>query len=650
MPEDLTAGVASSVGGSATLVALRDDPLAPAMTVRGATDPTLVGTPIASSNGALNRVCFAGAPAFSTPAECEAELAPSLQKHGIRVLVAPIATTANTWGAVAVVQRRGSLFPDDDLRVLAQLGRYAGTALDHARLVQEARDRERRTADRRLREAESRMSLMLDSIKDYAMFIMDDGGKVVTWHPGAEHVFGYTSAEMRDEPAGPLFEVSAEKFAVWLKDARELGISESETTCRRKDGGKFSGATIIRPLADHGEGLSGFVAVTRDVTERRELETRLRQSQKMEAIGQLAGGIAHDFNNNLTAIMGFAEVLKMELRDDARGLDRVNDIVTAGQRAAGLTRQLLQFSRRQLFKMTPVNMARVVSDMLPTLQRVLGAHVDIQHDLPAGLPPVMADRTQLEQIIFNLGANAGDAMPTGGQLSIRVSSVWLDESTAGEPVDVGTHIQLEFADTGVGMDETTQARIFEPFFTTKDMGRGTGLGLATVYGIVKQMGGVIRVASQPGMGATFRLYFPAARLPEAPSMPGEPPALAGGTETLLVVEDDASVRAFLTEVLQKQGYRVIAAENRLTALIRAQAHPGAIDLVVTDVVMPGGSGPELVRELADFRPGVPALYISGYADAVMAQHGGFPKASHFLQKPFSAADLLARIRLILTSS
>ena len=647
VPEDLTRGVRTSIGGSATVVALRETPAASDLVIKGATDSRLLDLHVAATSGGAMHAALAGSAKFSTPDRCEPEVASRLARHGIRVLVAPIASPSQAWGVVLVVQRRGSLFPDDDLRLLAQLGRYAGTALDHAHLVADARERERRAADRRLREAESRMSLMLDSIKDYAMYVLDDHGRVVNWHIGAEHVFGYDAREMLDEPAAPLYDVERATFDSWLMEARALGFVEAETMCCKKDGGKFVGATVIRPLADDGEGLSGFVGVTRDVTERRELELRLRQSQKMEAIGQLAGGIAHDFNNMLTAIIGYGEFLKMELAHDEQSLDRVNEILTAAQRAAGLTRSLLAFSRRQLLQPLPLNLGRVISEMLPMLRQVIGAHVVVVDDLAAELPTVLGDRSQIEQIVVNLSVNARDAMPSGGRLTLRLSRTWLDESTVGELVEPGLHVLLEVADTGVGMDEATQARIFEPFFTTKEFGRGTGLGLSTVYGIVKQMGGFLRLASQPGQGTTFRLYFPAARTAQPPAVAKPPSRLSTGSGTLLVVEDEASIRGFLEQALRAQGYTVIAAENQAAALARAQAHSGPIDLVVADVVMPGGTGPELVRALGEIRPGVPALYISGYADAVMQTEGGFPKAAHFLQKPFSAADLLARIRQIL---
>jgi PAS domain S-box-containing protein len=646
-PDDLFHAVAGSVGNAAVAVAARDSPLGGDGVVKAASEPALRGVRIGSGSGAVGVVLLRGVPAFSTPAECEPELASSLARLGTSVLIAPISTSTHTWGAVVVAQRRGSLFPDDDLRLIAQLGRAAGTALDHAHLVAEARERERRAADRRLREAESRMSLLLDSIKDYAMFILDDHGKVVSWQTGAEHVFGYSAEEMTDESVAPLFDAPTGALEGWLKDARELGLAEREGQCRRKDGGRFIGASMFRPLADSGEGLSGFVGVTRDVTEHRDLEARLRQSQKLEAIGQLAGGIAHDFNNMLTAIIGAAGFLELQFADDDVIRPRVADILGSAQRAAGLTRQLLAFSRRQAVQPMPVNVSRVVAETLPMLRQVIGPLVAVVEDLGSETTAVLGDRSQIEQIVVNLVVNARDAMPTGGQLTIRTATEWVDASVAGEVVVAGQHVVLEVSDTGIGMDTETQARIFEPFFTTKEFGRGTGLGLSTVYGIVKQMSGMLRVISQRGMGSTFRVFLPVARVREAASTSAVPAKPPRGSETVLVVEDEAAVRSFLVDALQQYGYRVLAAENKSSALAIVDAHTGSIDLVIADVVMPGGTGPELVRALAVIRPGIPALYISGYADAVLAQEGSFPKASHFLQKPFTAADLLTRIRQIL---
>jgi PAS domain S-box-containing protein len=647
--DDLSRAAAGASSNCAALVALQSSVSSPELVVRASTHPPLIGVRVHAGTRLLGRALRANQGVMGPTTDCEPPLADSLVRLGVQLLVAPIVAGTRTWGVVLVVQRRGSLFPEDDLQLLVQLGRYAGTALDHAQLVIEARERERKAADRRIREAESRMALLLDNIRDYALFVLDHRGHVVTWHPGAEHVFGYTAAEMIDEPAAGLYNRTEEEFLRLLDEARQLGRAEFEGPCRRRDGAKFTGTTIVRPLSGDDYELEGFVGVTRDVTTQRELEQQLRQSQKMEAIGRLAGGIAHDFNNLLTAILGYADWLMQDFEPGSLHHEQVQEIQNAAERAAGLTRQLLTFSRKQVLQHSPINMSRLAAELIPMLQRLIGEHITIVDRTASEIVAVTGDRSQLEQVIVNLAVNARDAMPAGGTLTIGTTRLWLDQAAAGSDLLPGPYALLEVIDTGVGMDAATQARIFEPFFTTKDFGRGTGLGLSTVYGIVKQMGGSVRVVSEPQQGTTFRLYFPETRMREshvsAPVAAIETPR---GTETLLLVEDDEAVRAFLTRVLERQGYRVIAGEHQAAALALVQARAEPIDLVIADIVMPGGTGPELVRALHELQPGVPALYISGYADAVLASQTTSPKASHFLQKPFTAPELLTRIRQILS--
>jgi PAS domain S-box-containing protein len=646
---DLMRAAVRSVGHSLALVALRH-PLGTAdLVVQAASDPAWVGTDVACGTGLVGRVCRTGVEAAAPVAACEPELAERVARLGVHVLVAPIASVTQSWGVVIVVQRRGALFPDDDQRLLSNLARYAATALDHAHLVIESRERERRAAARRLHEVEARMELMLDSIKDYAMFILDDEGRIATWQPGAEQVFGYTTAEIADESAAPLYNMTAQDFQTLLAGARRLGHADWEGTCRRRDGERFIGATTIRPLEKLAGEPPGFVAVTRDVTSQRDLEGRLRQSQKLEAVGQLAAGVAHDFNNLLTAILGYADWLAQDLAGDAAKLGHVAEIQKAAERAAALTRQLLAFGRRQLIEPAPVDAARLVDDLLPMLRRLIGEQVEIIHETDPRLPAVLGDRSQIEQVIVNLAVNARDAMPTGGRLTIRTTETWVDGAIAGAELVAGPHLQIEVIDTGIGMSEDLQAHIFEPFFTTKEVGRGTGLGLSTVYGVVGQMGGVVRVQSERGHGATFRILLPAAHgqpAPvEAPRLEAAPPPR--GRETLLLVEDEEAVRHFLTRALERAGYRVLSAADPPAAVALAMATDDAIDLLVTDVVLPGGTGPELAKVLTATRPALPVLYISGYADAVLARQQVRPKVSHFLQKPFSAAELVARVRHIL---
>jgi len=295
-------------------------------------------------------------------------------------------------------------------------------------------------------------------------------------------------------------------------------------------------------------------------------------------------------------------------------------------------------------------LTRLVGEMLPMLRRVIGERVEIIHQTDVEDAAVMGDRSQVEQIILNLAVNARDAMPGGGRLSIRASSTYLTDAAAAGDLVAGAYVQLQVSDTGVGMDAVTQSRIFEPFFTTKEFGSGTGLGLSTVYGIVRQMGGAIRVESEPNRGTIFRLYFPETRARETAEVRPVQPQAPGGSETLVLVEDEDMVRTLLLTTLKRSGYRVLSAAHPSAAVTLLETHPEPIHLLITDVVLPGVSGPELVRTIARLRPGLPALYISGYADAVLERQGTFPKASHFLQKPFTAAELLTRIRQILDAA
>jgi PAS domain S-box-containing protein len=645
---DVLEAARRSVGHSLVLVALRQGTEAAKFVVRAATDRPFVGTTL-NPTGVIGRVVASGVAELAPTSDNDADLVARIGAEGTRVLVAPIGTSAHLWGLTVVTQRRGALFPDDDLVLLAQFGRYAATALDHAALVAEARERERRRADIRLQAAEVRTRLMLDSITDYAMFVVDPEGLVVTWHAGAEHVFDYVADEMTGESSAPLYLVPLEQFQGRLHEALQLGRAVWEGPCQRKNGQRFLGTTVVRPLAGNAD-LMAFVVVTRDVTEQRHLEDQLRQSQKMEAIGQLAGGIAHDFNNMLLAILGNADLLALGAADSPSQMEHIVEIQRAVERAEGLTRRLLAFGRRQNLQPTAISLSSLVTDLLPMLRRVIAENIELEPNTSGETRPVLGDSSQLEQVIVNLTVNARDAMPYGGRLSIRTGTEWLDDGATGGEVPAGAYAVLDVADTGVGMDAATQEHIFEPFFTTKGYGQGTGLGLATVYGIVKQMGGLIRVSSEPGQGTTFRIYLPETRERAIVTAPAAVMAPPGGHETLLLVEDDTAVRNFLVRTLERHGYKVIPADHPTTALSIVEAGTDAIDLVITDVVLPGLVGPEFVRALAALRgdlPALPVLYISGYASSSPVWQGEVPKASHFLQKPFSARELLTRIRQIL---
>ena len=387
-----------------------------------------------------------------------------------------------------------------------------------------------------------------------------------------------------------------------------------------------------------------------DQSKQAQLEEHLRQAQKMEAIGQLAGGVAHDFNNLLTVINGFSELVLGRLAPDDPLRDPVEQIAKAGERAAQLTQQLLAFSRRQHLAPQELDPREVVVDLEKMLRRLIGEDVALAIAVQPGSGRVRVDGGQLQQVILNLVVNARDAMPGGGQITIEVAEMDLDDHYSGQhPLQPGPYVMLAVSDTGCGMDAATQARIFEPFFTTKEPGKGTGLGLSTVYGIVKQSGGDVCVSSELGKGTTFKVYLPRVR-----SAAAGPRSLAAtlpqGSETLLVVEDAAPVRALITRVLREAGYTVLEAESGDRALAVVADHAGPIHLLLTDVIMPGLSGRDLVARLRDRRPGTRALYMSGYTGDAIIRQGLFEPGLDLLQKPFSAAALASAVRAALDAA
>jgi signal transduction histidine kinase/ActR/RegA family two-component response regulator len=398
-------------------------------------------------------------------------------------------------------------------------------------------------------------------------------------------------------------------------------------------------ATLIREMSERVQTQAAL----------QESEERLRHSQKMEAVGRLAGGVAHDFNNLLTAIIGYAELIA-ERSGDGTTREEARLIGKAGEQAAGLTRQLLAFSRKQILQPRVIDLNALVRDMQRLLRRIIGEHIDLRVETNASESRVLADPTQLEQVILNLGVNARDAMPRGGVLTMRTVNalVTTGSDRDGTQLPPGRYVALIVQDTGCGMDIETKERVFEPFFTTKGPGKGTGLGLATVYGIVRQSGGTILVDSKPGEGTTFTIQLPQAEAPVEDlqlTIAGE--ARSRDSETVLVVEDEDIVRELVCTVLSEQGYQVLCAANGAEGLRLADEHPGKIDLLVTDVIMPGMSGPEVAAQLRESRPETRVLFVSGYSDGDITDQGVLAPQLRFLEKPFTPDALGMKVREVL---
>jgi signal transduction histidine kinase/ActR/RegA family two-component response regulator len=431
-----------------------------------------------------------------------------------------------------------------------------------------------------------------------------------------------------------------------------------ETESLRKDGTRIPTLVGVAMLE-----YPKCIAITADLTARRQAEAelgrveaalrqseeQLRQAQKMEAVGRLAGGVAHDFNNVLSVILSYGELIIGDLQPADPLRADIEEIRKAASRAAGLTHQLLMFSRQRIVESKVIDLHEVLTGMDKMLQRILGEDVDLVCTAPKSVGRVKVNPSHIEQVILNLVVNARDAMPTGGKLTIESGNVVLDEAYARAhvPIKPGPYVMLAVSDTGVGMDRETQARIFEPFFTTKETGKGTGLGLSTVFGIVQQSGGSIWVYSEPGRGTTFKVYLPrvdaeldSLRRPIAPTT-------LHGTETILLVEDEEQVRALVLNILRRQGYRVICAQHAGEAMLLSEQHPETIDLLLTDVVMPQMSGPELAKRLLAKRPSMKVLCMSGYTDDSIVRHGVLESGVAFLQKPLTPTALAGKIREVL---
>jgi PAS domain S-box-containing protein len=523
---------------------------------------------------------------------------------------------------------------------------------------------EQKVAEEKLRESETRFQLAMEASQD-GLWDWDLPTDALFTSSGYARILGYSPAEMPKTVAeweqivprtdwrrvravhADCIENKFDSFSI------EFRVRAKDGTLRWIQG---RGKAVERDAAGRARRLVGTHA---DITDRKaaeaekaRLEAQMHQAQKMDSIGRLAGGVAHDLNNLLSPILGYSEMLALDCEESDPRSEPLEEIQKAGLRARDLVRQLLTFSRKQPLKFQRVNLNRLLQNFEKLLRRAIREDVDIRMRPARSLPDIRGDVGQLEQVVMNLAVNAQDAMPEGGRLTIETGWVELDPTAATrfEGVEPGPHLLLSVRDTGRGLDEAARDHLFEPFFTTKPAGQGTGLGLATVYGIVKQHGGTIRVDSEPGKGTDFRVYLPVsgkAQLPTPDLSPNRSTADFPGSETLLVAEDDPPVRGLIRDLLQRQGYTVLVGANGAEALAAMDAHAGPIHLLLTDVVMPEMNGKQLADRVAARHPDIRVIFISGHADEVLTRHGLREAEFNFLQKPFTVANLAERVREVL---
>jgi PAS domain S-box-containing protein len=516
-------------------------------------------------------------------------------------------------------------------------------------------ERQCRDQDDMLRKLHSAVEQSADMV-----VITDRAGVIQYVNPAFEKVTGYPRTEVVGQTPRILKsgEQAAEFYRELWSTIQSGRVFRTVVVNRKKSGESFIAEKTITPVHDVEGKVTHFISNDRDISDRRRLEAALFQAQKMDAIGQLAGGVAHDFNNLLMVISSYAELMQDSIGPEHRLHRNVQEILSASRRAADLTRQLLAFGRKQVQSLRVLDLNAVLQDVSKMLVRLIGEDIDLVITSDPELGKVKLDPVQVEQVVMNLAVNARDAMPEGGNLTIETRNVELDDEYAKHRaiVPAGSYVLMQVSDTGQGIPSEHLPHIFEPFYTTKEQGKGTGLGLATIYGIVKQSGGFIWVYSQPGMGTTFKIYFPRVLHP-ATSQPVEAPTGRAvpnlhGTETILLVEDESAVRFAALEFLKKCGYSVIEAKDGLDAVDAVSKHPGLIDLMVTDVVMPGMNGGQLAEMLAEKYPNIRVLFMSGYAETIVHSHKimDLELRCGFIQKPFNLRALGCKVREMLSNS
>ena len=502
----------------------------------------------------------------------------------------------------------------------------------------------------RIRKAEvtlQQQAQIIDQIHD-AVLGIDLDGRITRWNRGAARLFGYHSDEIVGHSCAPLIQPGERSIFFDMLAHCDSGGSESEALLRRKSGATFPVHGSFSPLRDSRGQAVGLLCYLVDITERKKLEEQFQQAQKMEAIGSLAGGIAHDFNNLLTVVLGYCDLLLEQLPTGDPSREPIQHICQAGEQAAELTKKLLAFSRRQVMEMRVVNLNTLVRDFEKVFGRLLGEDILFKSELDPRLRLVQVDPVQMQQVLMNLAMNARDAMPQGGRLTIATRNVTIDAGPDHPDLTPGDHVLLTVADTGRGIAKATMPRIFEPFFTTKEVGRGTGLGLATVFGIVKQSGGTVVVRSEEGQGTTFEVYLPASAAVVAEPRPTKKrEEIPSGSETVLLVEDEAAVRLLTANVLRTLGYHVLEATDGAEAICAAQMSTRPIDLMITDVVMPHLGGREAVERIRATQPKLRVLFVSGYTDDAIVRHGVLQAETPFLHKPFTPPMLAKKVREVL---
>ena len=584
-----------------------------------------------------------GEPLLATPEVLQAmEDRGEVARNGSRSLDwmgVPLKVNSHTFGALVVqTYSRNIRYGERDKEILTFVARQLASAVEIKRNEQA------------LRRSEARYrSLVQSSV--YGIYRSSLEGRFLDVNTALITMLGYSSPEevLLLDPEKDVF-AQPEEHARLVKEFRRTGrLDGFEVKWRRADGRTITVRISGRAVSSADEPADVLEAIAEDVTDRRALEDQFRQAQKMEAVGRLAGGVAHDFNNLLMVISGYAEVILAGLEGEHPLYEKGRAIQLAADRATTLTRQLLAFSRKQLLELKVVDVNAIVEDMERLLRPLIGENVELGTVRSPEAAHTRADAGQLEQVLMNLVVNAKDAMPQGGKLTIQTRTVIVDEHHRGgqQFIRPGNYVLLSVSDTGMGMDRETQSRIFEPFFTTKEKGKGTGLGLSTVYGIVKQTGGYVMVQSELGRGTTFQIYLPLTEAAAEQHAVSVPDATSGGSETILLVEDEESVRQLVRDTLVNKGYQVIESENGESGVAAALRHKGKIDLVITDVVMPGMGGREMVKQLAQSRPDAKVLYLSGYTEDAIVSDGSIESGTAFLQKPFTLQNLSRKVREVL---